>query len=181
MPCPLQPGHIASGTVSSKASRRPGHVLIDIKSESGDLIGFLPHAHLGDHASVCNETLAARLRPGTVLNRLLVVEIDRRGVPLLSIKPLLLRCATSDQHLFVTSESPDKKKVDGGKQEAFMPRGLSDLSPGDLVAGFVSRVETFGVFVRFLGGFTGLAPRALVDDKRVEDPTGMFGEGDSVW
>ncbi|CAN0287276.1 unnamed protein product, partial [Ectocarpus sp. 8 AP-2014] len=39
---------------------------------------------------------------------------------------------------------------------------------------------SFGVFVRFLGRFTALCPRSMAADRMVEDPSGMFEEGDSA-
>lgn len=135
--------------------------------------GVLPHLHLGDHASLCNETLAAKLTPGTRIDRLLVLELDRRGVPVVSLKPLLLSSVRAS-----SSSSSSSSSKQG--HEAFIPRGPSDLSPGDVVAGFVSRVESFGVFVKFFGRFTALCPRSMSADRRVEDTRGMFDEGDSV-
>lgn len=128
--------------------------------------GILPYFHMGDHASVCDETLATKLSPGTSIEELLVVEVDRQGLPIVSLKPLLLSAAVS--------------KEGGGEQEAVIPEDSSELSPGDLVAGFVSRVESFGVFVKFLGRFSALCPRSMAADRRVEDPRGMFTQGDSV-
>lgn len=126
--------------------------------------GVLPHTHLGDHASVCGETLAAQLTPGTVIDQVLVLEVDKMGVPTVTLKPLLLS---------VVARSGEDK-------EAFVPGAASDVSPGDLIAGYVCRVESFGVFVRFLGRFTALCPRSMVADRMVEDPRGMFEEGDSA-
>lgn len=185
--CPFSPGDIVSGVVletSQSILAQSGKISVDIADETNSkteatIRGVIPLAHLGDHASIINQTLAARLKAGTSLERLLVVEVDKRGVPLLSLKPLLLLSARpAEQCAMDNGVEGDEKTPTKG--QAFIPRGVSDLSPGDLVAGFVSKVETFGVFVRFLGGFTALAPRAMVADRPVEDPTGMFVEGDSV-
>lgn len=135
-------------------------------SSSTTIRGGLPISHLGDHASVCDETLAAKLPPGTNISKLLVLEIDKMGMPIVSLKPLLLSAVAAS--------------ADGQGKEAFLPREVSDLAPGDLVAGFVSRVEYFGVFVKFLGRFSALCPRSMTADRMVEDPRGMFTEGDSV-
>ena len=138
------------------------------KSSSPSTVrGVLRISHLGDHASVCDETLASKLAPGTSIDKLLVLEVDKSGTPTVSLKPLLLSAAAA-------SGGDEESK------EAFLPREASELSPGDLVAGFVSRVESFGVFVKFLGRFSALCPRSMVADRTVEDPRGMFSEGDSV-
>lgn len=132
--------------------------------------GVLPHPHLGDHASVCGETLAAALTPGTAVEELVVLEVDKMGVPIVSLKPLLLSA--------VDKTGSEERRADGRK--AFMPKAASDVSVGDLVSGYVSRVESFGVFVKFLGRFTALCPRSMAADRVVEDPSGLFVEGDSV-
>lgn len=181
--CPYSPGDIVAGVVSA-AQGTDGIVAVDLPAaaphednkDKGSsrtdpasrkpIRGFLPYAHLGDHASLCNETLAARLTPGTSIEQLLVVEVDKQGVPIVSLKPLLLSAASLSKG--------------GTGKEAFIPQESSDVSLGDVVAGFVSRVEAFGVFVKFLGRFSALCPRSMVADRTVEDPRGMFQEGDSV-
>ena len=189
MACPFSPGDIVSGTVASAPARADGSVALDLiasppssskkkkkdkkssaKSSSSAVRGVLPISHLGDHASVCDETLASKLPPRTSVDKLLVLEVDKSGVPIVSLKPLLLSAAAAKA----------ASGADGESKEAFLPREASELSPGDLVAGFVSRVESFGVFVRFLGRFSALCPRSMVADRTVEDPRGMFTEGDSV-
>ena len=151
---------------SSKQSKKKKNA----KSKPATARGILPHPHLGDHASVCGETLAAGLIPGTAVEELLVLEVDRMGVPIVSLKPLLLTAAA-----YAKSGSEE-----GDDRNAFIPKAASDVSVGDLVCGYVSRVESFGVFVKFLGRFTALCPRSMAADRVVEDPSGLFEEGDSV-
>ncbi len=146
--------------------------------------GILPHAHLGDHASVCGPPLAAALVaiPGTAVEELVVLEVDKTGVPTVSIKPLLLAAAAASAAAAKRGSTAEAgtAAAAGDEREAFIPKSAEDVSPGDLVAGFVSRVESFGVFVKFLGRFAALCPRSMVADRVVEDPSGMFTEGDSV-
>lgn len=194
--CPFSPGDIVSGVVSFEQGRKRSEITVDLNpdikedddseappgsktpSKTSPVRGILPYVHLGDHAALCGEKLAAKLTPGTSIERLLVVEVDRLGIPLVSLKPLLLLSAQSAEK---GTENAAEGEGEGRRShQAFMPKRVADLSPGDLVAGFVSKVERFGVFVRFLAKFTGLAPRAMVADRIVEDPTGMFEEGDSV-
>lgn len=159
---------IFSSPSSSKKKKKDKKSSVKSSSSSSTVRGVLPISHLGDHASVCDETLASKLTPGTSIDKLLVLEVDKSGVPIVSLKPLLLSAAAA------ASGGDEESK------EAFLPREASELSPGDLVAGFVSRVESFGVFVKFLGRFSALCPRSMVADRTVEDPRGMFTEGDSV-
>ncbi|CAM9211625.1 unnamed protein product, partial [Ectocarpus sp. 12 AP-2014] len=186
--CPFSPGDTVSGVVAANQNTE-GKVVVDLnlppdttteetsskkmknkKSRAKQMAvaatvpGVLPHPHLGDHASVCGVTLAAQLTPGTVIDELLVLEIDKMGVPMVTLKPLLLSSVARS----------------GEDKEAFVPGAASDVSPGDLIAGYVCRVESFGVFVRFLGRFTALCPRSMAADRMVEDPRGMFEEGDSA-
>lgn len=134
--------------------------------------GVLPHQHLGDHASVCGETLAAALAPGTTIEELLVLEVDKMGVPIVSLKPLLLKAVANAKSGLGEGQGDDRK--------AFIPKAASEVSVGDLLCGYVSRVEPFGVFVKFLGRFAALCPRSMAADRVVEDPSGLFTEGDSV-
>ncbi|CAN0308559.1 unnamed protein product, partial [Discosporangium mesarthrocarpum] len=62
----------------------------------------------------------------------------------------------------------------------FVPSSASDVCVGDVLAGCVSRVQGFGVFVRFFGGFSALCPRAFVGSRAVDGPEGVFQEGDSI-
>ncbi|CAM9504306.1 unnamed protein product, partial [Ectocarpus fasciculatus] len=180
-PCPFSPGDTVSGVVSANPDTE-GKVVVDLNlptdatsskkkkprakaaAAATTVPGILPYPHLGDHASVCGETLAAQLTPGTVIDQLLVLEVDKMGVPTVTLKPLLLSAVSRS----------------GEDKEAFVPGAASDVSPGDLIAGYVCRVESFGVFVRCLGRFTVLCPRSMAADRMVEDPRGMFEEGDSA-
>ena len=65
------------------------------------------------------------------------------------------------------------------RQEALLlARSRIELTDGQLVAGYVVSVRDFGVFVRFCGGLTALAPKALLSDSFTEDPSSLFAEGD---
>lgn len=197
--CPFFPGDIVSGVVSANQGTVDGVIMIDLthatetppstwkpegtkkkkkkQKKPATVRGVLPIRHLGDHASVCGEALAAALTPGKEIEQLLVLDVDRKGVPTVSLKPLLLSAASAAAT--ATAVGNGNGRSEDGKQ-AFVPKGSSEISPGDLVAGFVSGVESFGVFVKFLGSFSALCPRSMAADRAVEDPTGMFTEGDSV-
>lgn len=51
---------------------------------------------------------------------------------------------------------------------------------GSLVAGFISATKDFGVFVRFVGGVSALAPKAFLCDKDASESDGPV-VGQSVW
>ena len=61
-----------------------------------------------------------------------------------------------------------------------LPSAISELSPGNLVYGYVANISTHGAFVRFLGKTTALAPRANLSDKFVADPSEFFAFGQTV-
>lgn len=174
MECPLSPGDIVNGTVAetqdvenavvmdlSVTSKSPSD--IDGNGKPSHVRGVLPYIHMGDHASLCNKTFVEKLVPGTEIDRVLVLSVDKHGVSTVSLKPLLI------------SSVLDPSRCGG----AFMPREVFGISYGDLLVGFVSEVKTFGVFVTFLGGFTGLCPRDLVGGRQVKSHRSMV-KGDSV-
>lgn len=177
--CPLSPGDVISGTVAEtqdvekavvihlSATPRPKSPSSSDHDGNGDgtsshVRGVLPYIHLGDHASLCNKTLVTRLTPGTQIERVLVLSVDKDGVATVSLKPLLISAVL------------DPSRCGG----AFMPREIFDIAYGDLVVGFVSEVKSFGVFVSFLGGFTVLCPRDM-DNQPVKNYRPML-KGDSV-
>jgi len=162
-----------SATKKGKKKKQKAAAAVTVK-------GALPHVHLGDHASVCGAPLAAALAPGTAVEELVVLEVDKMGVPTVSIKPLLLTAVAAAAAKRGSTAATGASAAAGDEREALIPKSAEDVSPGDLLAGFVSRVESFGVFVKFLGRFSALCPRSMAADRVVEDPSGMFTEGDSV-
>lgn len=61
-----------------------------------------------------------------------------------------------------------------------IPSRIEDVSPGDVVAGYVSSIKEFGVFVSFVGGFSALCRRSFLVDERLPSPEKRFTLGDSV-
>ena len=61
-----------------------------------------------------------------------------------------------------------------------LPRDFGNVSNGDVIPGYVSRVTNFGVFVNFLSSLSGLAMRGNVADEFVTDPSKHFQPGQSV-
>lgn len=114
--CPFKAGDVVRGVVSARASR-DGLASMDLyaldaekkdESKSEDASpaekappksfgGFLPHIHLGDHPSTHKDTLASKLTPGVEFERLLVLRVNA-GVPVVTMKPLLLEAAGATRH-----------------------------------------------------------------------------------
>jgi rRNA biogenesis protein RRP5 len=157
------PGMRVSGVVERVMDP---HVMVTLDKEGGQAL--LHKNHLGDHATLA-DALLARVEVGQRIERALVLELKQgSNLPLLSTKPLLLA------HGLVIGSS------DSDEADTFNVPALRDLSVGTLLVGTVARSEDFGMFVRFLGGQSALAPKANVADHFVTSATGLFGEGDSV-
>ncbi|CAM9127824.1 unnamed protein product [Choristocarpus tenellus] len=194
--CPYEPGQVVSGgKVASTASdfdtddhfRGEKTVLVKLKGLGRGRFALLPLSHLADKASL-GPTFAAGLTVGQKLGSALVIEVDRRGRPILSLKPLLLSVAAENDK---NEENGLEQQTLGGNEEpkvevcsemtpSVTPTRSDDLSHGDVLSGFVSRVETFGIFIRFFGGFTALCPRVMAADGGADDLQAMFQEGDSI-
>eukprot|EP00960_Hanusia_phi_P054723 762756-Hanusia_phi.AAC.1 len=65
------------------------------------------------------------------------------------------------------------------REESF-PSSLAQLHPQQFLQGYVFSVKACGVFVRFLGRLTALAPSSSLAEEFVEDPHAFFAEGQSV-
>jgi ribosomal protein S1 len=91
---------------------------------------------------------------------------DIKKVLTLSMKPLLV--------------STVRKGLDGADEAMSVPDKVADVAAGMVVAGYIYRVESYGVMVRFRGVLTALVPRPNVADRFVANPDGLFNIGDSV-
>ena len=127
------------------------------------------------------DTLSAQLRrsaqyaKGARVERLLVLEINEQtGVVRVTRKPMLLDAVEQSTTLMEEDRDEDATTT------VIVPRDVNELTDGQLVAGYVVSVRDFGVFVRFCGGLTALAPKALLSDSFTEDPSSLFAEGDSL-
>jgi rRNA biogenesis protein RRP5 len=62
------------------------------------------------------------------------------------------------------------------------PKTFTDMQVGDIVTGKIAKVETFGVFILVdsTENVRGLCHRSEIADKRIEDASKLFSEGDVV-
>ena len=138
------------------------YVVVELTDGDKSARAQLPVAHLCDHLDSCSR-LASGLAVGDTFPQLLVVETSRgaskvgRPALVVSAKPLLINAPKSA-----------------------LPATLDDVVEGTVVCGVVSHIATFGLFVRFLGGVTGLAPKANIADTFVSDAAAFFQPGQSV-
>lgn len=100
------------------------------------------------------------------------------GYPVaLSIKPALLK-ASADMPT-VLQPQLDTVRVYFTYVHIFSEVVRLQVQAGSLFVGYVASVKDFGVFVRFVGGFSALAPKNLLSD----DPAGLaaYQPGQTVW
>ncbi|XP_058043605.1 protein RRP5 homolog isoform X2 [Ahaetulla prasina] len=117
---------------------------------------YLPMAQLSDHVS--NSRLWWYwLKEGDVLQKIICLH-NKGGHILLSRKPALIS-SMEDEHVV---------------------KNFADIQPGLLLTGFVRNIMSYGVFVEFPYGLTGLAPKSAMSDKFVTDTKDHFVVGQTV-
>uniref|UniRef100_A0A8C6XYN0 Protein RRP5 homolog n=1 Tax=Naja naja TaxID=35670 RepID=A0A8C6XYN0_NAJNA len=117
---------------------------------------YLPMAQLSDHVS--NSRLWWHwLKEGDVLQKVICLH-NKGGHIILSRKPALIS-SMEDEHVV---------------------KSFADIQPGLLLTGFVRNIMTYGVFVEFPYGLTGLAPKSAMSDKFVTDTKDHFVVGQTV-
>lgn len=102
---------------------------------------------------------------GTEITGALILSENKKTL-ILSLKPLLLTAA--------------RDSGEEGDEAISVPNKVADLLPGQIVAGYIFKVESYGVMVRFRGELTALVPRPNVADRFVSTPEGLFTVGDSI-
>ncbi|KAJ9212611.1 hypothetical protein DTO166G4_5830 [Paecilomyces variotii] len=137
----LHPGHLVTGTVFEKSNDD-----MLLKLEDSGLIARLEAQHLVDGSISKQSSALSKVRVGQKLNDLLVLDIQR-----------------AHRLIKVTSKPSLKKAL----KEGSLPGKFEDIQEGAQVTGFVRNITPDGVFVEFLGGLTGLIPKRLVNDERV--------------
>ncbi|EQL36161.1 hypothetical protein BDFG_02402 [Blastomyces dermatitidis ATCC 26199] len=140
----IHPGDIVSGTVFEKSSED-----ILLKLEDTGLVARLNAEHVADGQTSRNGVALARIRVGQKLNELLILNIQKA------------------HRLIKVTNKPSLKQA---RQRGELPARFEDLKEGAKVTGFVKNITVDGLFVEFLGGITGFAPKRLVDDDHVNKP-----------
>lgn len=114
--------------------------------------------HLADSPEVAKQLLEV-MQAGTEIRGLLLLEhLSKRKAWRATRKPALLAAAAAGS----------------------FPAALGDLRKGALVSGFVANATAAGVFVRFCGRLTALAPLSQLGDGFVANPQELFAIGQSV-
>eukprot|EP01038_Epipyxis_sp_PR26KG_P005669 gene5669-7826_t len=115
-----------------------------------------------------------------VENAMVISSQSNSNFVTISLKPLLLCSAKmmNQQH----DKNPSSSILDNDdlSLNLSIPNKVNDLSPGQIIVGVVSRVENFGIFVKFRDSFSALAARPSIADRFIQSAVGLFTIGDSI-
>ena len=153
--------------------------------------GTLLKSHISDTAEA-GVTIAGsdKFVVGSKIAELLVLSstTQKNGRKNLQVtmKPLLLKVARG----YNASAGGTRKKISeqlaasndnsSGGSDISIPCQASDLSPGQIVAGVIWKVESYGVLIKFRDNLTALVPRTNLADRFLSTPVGSFEVGDAV-
>ena len=152
----LQPGLIVDTAVVTHVNPHTGNIEVVFSTEKGNVPGIVAAAHLSDHPLTA-QGLSSTLNPGDEIGPLVVLE----GKP--------TRAVMSRKISLVESVRDSK-----------LPALASDAVPGSVYPGYVASATSSGVFVRFLGKLTGLAPPSQLTDGIAADPSEIYTVGQTV-
>ncbi|NWR32721.1 RRP5 protein, partial [Tachuris rubrigastra] len=124
--------------------------------EDEDTVAWIPIQHLSDFVTT-SKLLWHCLQEGDVL-------------------PKVMCLSDKGEHIILSRKSA----VISAVQEEQVVRSFSEIQPGMLLTGYVRNVMSFGVFVEFPFGVTGLAPKVSMSDKFVTDTKDHFVVGQTV-
>lgn len=146
---------------------------VNVRLDDGRL-ATIDRVHLCDTSKTSSAFIALpHFQPGQRVENSIVLS-DGKGGLMLTRKPLLLSAAKSELvHKKSVSDSVESDDI-------CFPSSISHMLPGQMLAGYVFKVESYGVLVRFKNSLTALAPRPNIGDKFTATPVGLFNIGDSV-
>lgn len=133
--------------------------------------------HFFDLASTANEVFASAdcpIKSGYRVPRAIILSSQESHL-FITMKPLLLYAAAKSK-----TKSKDVTESNSASEEVILPAHAADLSPGQIVVGYVYKVESYGVLVRFAEMLTALAPRPNLADRFLGSAQGHFHAGDSM-
>jgi ribosomal protein S1 len=149
-------------------------------------VAVLSKLHLADSALTSKAVASSpAFAVGARVEDALLLSSKGKNIQI-SKKPLLVQIAKLQMASSSLVSSGKKKSIseqlesNSAGSDTSIPCRVSDLAPGQLVAGVVWNVESYGVLVKFRDNLTALAPRANLADKFVPTPVGLFEVGDSI-
>ena len=152
----LKPGHVVEKAVVTHVASGTGNVEVVFSMEEGNIPGVVPLAHLSDHPLTA-QGLSAVLNPGDEIGPLVVLEGK-------STRAVMSR----------------KLSLVESSREGKLPATAKEATLGAVFPGYVASATAAGVFVRFLGRLTGLAPPSQLTDGTTGDVHEMFPVGKTV-
>ena len=148
--------------------------LVSVRLDDGRLAS-IEMAHVCDFNNASQSFLSApEWQTGQRVEGALVLSSGGKMGVMLTKKPLLIAAAKIGQS--VKKSLSDFLECD----DIYLPSAIHDLLPGQVLAGYIYKVESYGVLVRFRNGLSALAPRPNIADKFTATPVGLFEVGDSV-
>lgn len=162
---------IVSGTIISRDADK-----VEVRLSDGSL-GILHSDQICDLASFGEKlSKSSAYAVGQTIDRAIVINSGKTGktnTVTISTKPLFLAAAG-------VVSSFDGRFSSRPMETMSIPSKIADLSPGHLVVGYIWKVESYGILVKFRDGMTALAPRPNVADRFISSPVGLFEVGDAV-
>ena len=129
-------------------------------------MGSMAKYHLFDQAKVANSILnnsdRSCFKVGDRIDDALVLSSTSEKA-FITMKPLLLAIARAND-----------------SNQGIIPSRVTDVSAGQVVVGYITKVESFGVIVAFKDSLTALAPRPNIGEKFIATPVGLYSVGDSI-
>jgi ribosomal protein S1 len=162
---------IVSGTVISRDADK-----LEVRLSDGSL-GILHSDQICDIASFGEKVVRSNAYAvGKSIDHAIVINSGKTGktnTVTISTKPLFLAAAGV--------VSPLEERFSTRVSDSMsIPSKIADLAPGLIVVGYIWKVESYGVLVKFRDGMTALAPRPNVADTFISSPVGLFEVGDAV-
>lgn len=161
-----------------------------IRAEDGR-VGRLHKHQLFDFADTADSVFSASNNPfviGYKVNCALILSKNEKDTLMITCKPLLMSIAArnADKEGLLTEREKnylEQAEIDLSENDTepiSIPKAVSDMSPGQIIAGYVMKVAATGVIVKFFDNLAAIAPRPNLMDKFVSTPVGLFNLGDSI-
>lgn len=147
--------------------------------------------HLSDHPTHA-KFLAEKLSVGSTIPSALVLAAFGDGKNVTSRKKRARAAATDTSagsagspiasvvHSLIITMKPAILEAACTGNKLMLPSRIEDVVIDGVATGYVCGISSFGVFVRFLGAFTALAPRANISDVWIADPNECCVVGQTV-
>ena len=149
----LQPGMLTRATVSGKTDSS-----LLLKLEESGVPAELPFSHVAEESSEALE-IAKKARIGKSTFQAAILGRDFSGLRVrLTCKPALIQAFQSER----------------------VPKLFSEVKAGMEIVGFVKNITSFGIFVEFADGLTGLLPKARLEANCLSLPSFGFSSDQSI-